>query len=112
MALSLVLYAVAVRRYVWLPSYLKVASFTTLNIALNALTLGRYVWLEGRVRKGVFMNWARPHLGKFCESFNKADMAGLHGENFARFLEVVEDHDPEGKFVNSFTWRLFGIGHS
>jgi L-gulono-1,4-lactone dehydrogenase len=40
-------------------SYLKVALLTTSNIFLNAVTLGRYVWLEGRVRRGVFMNWAR-----------------------------------------------------
>lgn len=37
-ASAIALYAVAVRRYGWLPSYLKVASFTTLNIALNAAT--------------------------------------------------------------------------
>jgi len=54
---------------------------------------------------------ARPHLGKFCESFNKADMEKLHGENFTRFLELVEEHDPDGKFANDFT-RLFGIEHS
>ena len=39
--------------------YLRVASFTTLNIVLNAATLGRYVWLEGGVRNGVFTNWAK-----------------------------------------------------
>ena len=38
--------------------YLKVAFFTTLNIVVHALTFGRFVWLEGRVRKGVFRNWA------------------------------------------------------
>jgi FAD/FMN-containing dehydrogenase len=58
LALPIVLYAVTRRRYLWLPSYLKVASATTLNIILNAATLGRYVWLEGRVRGGVFKNWA------------------------------------------------------
>src|SRR4029453_9114850 len=40
-------------------SYLKVGSHTTLNVALYAVTLGRYLWLEGRVRRGVFRNWAR-----------------------------------------------------
>ena len=54
---------------------------------------------------------ARPHLGKFCENFNKADMEKLHGEKFTRFLELVEEHDPDGKFANDFT-RLFGIEHS
>ena len=55
---------------------------------------------------------ARPHLGKFCEDFNKADMEKLHGENFNRFLELVEEHDPDGRFANDFTRRLFGIEHS
>jgi L-gulono-1,4-lactone dehydrogenase len=51
---------------------------------------------------------ARPHLGKFCESFDRADMARLHGDSFARFLELVEEHDPDGKFANGFTGRLLG----
>ena len=51
---------------------------------------------------------ARPHLGKFCESFNQADMRRLHGNNLTRFLELVEVHDPDGKFANSFTRRLLG----
>src|SRR5919202_2957033 len=40
---------------------------------------------------------ARPHLGKFCESFGKADMAKLHHDNFTRFLNLVEEHDPDRK---------------
>jgi FAD/FMN-containing dehydrogenase len=40
-------------------SYLRAGSATTVNVILNAATLGRYVWLEGRVSRGVFMNWAR-----------------------------------------------------
>jgi FAD/FMN-containing dehydrogenase len=51
---------------------------------------------------------ARPHLGKFCEGFNKADMARLHGDNFAKFLALVKVHDPDGKFANGFTRRLLG----
>ena len=51
---------------------------------------------------------ARPHLGKFCESFNQADMRRLHDNNLTRFLELVEEHDPDGKFANSFTRRLLG----
>jgi FAD/FMN-containing dehydrogenase len=51
---------------------------------------------------------ARPHLGKFCESFTRADMERLHGDNFTRFLELVDEHDPGGKFANEFTRRLFG----
>ena len=40
-------------------SYFRVASNTTLNIILYAATTGEYLWLEGRVRRGVFRNWAR-----------------------------------------------------
>ena len=40
-------------------SYFRVASHTTLNIILYAATTGKYLWLEGRVRRGVFRNWAR-----------------------------------------------------
>jgi hypothetical protein len=49
---------------------------------------------------------ARPHLGKFCKNFYNADMVRLHGDNFTRFLELVEEHDPHGKFANGFTRRL------
>ncbi len=51
---------------------------------------------------------ARPHLGKFLEGFDKTDLAKLHGDNFTKFLNLVEEHDPEGKFSNEFTRRLFG----
>lgn len=51
---------------------------------------------------------ARPHLGKFCESFSKEDLAKIHGDRFARFLDLVEEYDPERKFTNDFTRRLFG----
>ncbi len=51
---------------------------------------------------------ARPHLGKYCESLDRADMAKLHGDNFTKFLALVEKHDPDGKFANAFTRRLFG----
>ncbi|HEX5706679.1 MAG TPA: D-arabinono-1,4-lactone oxidase [Pyrinomonadaceae bacterium] len=51
---------------------------------------------------------ARPHLGKFCQSYTKQDMEGLHGERFAEFLDVVEAQDPTRKFSNDFTRRLFG----
>ena len=53
---------------------------------------------------------ARPHLGKFCEGFGKADLEKLHGDNFTKFLNLVEKHDPKGKFSNKFTRRLFGNG--
>jgi FAD/FMN-containing dehydrogenase len=51
---------------------------------------------------------ARPHLGKFCKSFGKEDLAKLHGDRFARFLELMEKHDPERMFANDFTRRLLG----
>jgi FAD/FMN-containing dehydrogenase len=51
---------------------------------------------------------ARPHLGKFCDSFRNEDMANLHGDDFTRFLNLVGEYDPDGKFSNDFTRRLFG----
>jgi hypothetical protein len=53
---------------------------------------------------------ARPHLGKYCESFDKADIARLHQDNFTKFLNLVEKHDPDRKLANAFTRRLFGRG--
>ena len=53
---------------------------------------------------------ARPHLGKYCEGFGEEDLAKLHGDRFERFLELVEEHDPERKFANDFTRRVFGDG--
>jgi hypothetical protein len=35
-------------------------------------------------------------------------LARLHGENFTLFLELVDEYDPERKFANAFTRRLFG----
>jgi FAD/FMN-containing dehydrogenase len=51
---------------------------------------------------------ARPHLGKYCEGFGEEDLARLHGDRFARFLELVDEHDPDRKFANDFTRRFFG----
>lgn len=51
---------------------------------------------------------ARPHLGKFCRSFTKEDMARLHGQSFTKFLDIAAQHDPEGKFSNEFTRQIFG----
>jgi FAD/FMN-containing dehydrogenase len=53
---------------------------------------------------------ARPHLGKFCESVGEADMRRLHGEHFERFLDLVARYDPDRKFANAFTRRIFGQG--
>jgi hypothetical protein len=35
-------------------------------------------------------------------------MTKLHRDNFTKFLNLVEEHDPDGKFANAFTRRLFG----
>ena len=39
--------------------------------------------------------------------FSRNDLERLHGESFIRFQQLVEQHDPEGKFANDFTRRLF-----
>ncbi len=53
---------------------------------------------------------ARPHLGKFCETFDEEDLASLHQGSFATFMNLVGRHDPDRKFANGFTRRLFGRG--
>jgi FAD/FMN-containing dehydrogenase len=74
---------------------IKVALATTYNIILNALTLGRYVWLEGRVRQGVFKNWA----GRF--RYRPANFVQPTTE--AEIVELVK---------SSKNLRLFGSAHS
>jgi hypothetical protein len=39
-------------------------------------------------------------------------MERLHDANFEKFINLVEEHDPHGKFANEFTRRLFGHGCS
>jgi hypothetical protein len=51
---------------------------------------------------------ARPHPGKFNASFTKEDLMGLHQGHFVKFLDLVKQHDPDRKFANEFTRRLFG----
>ena len=51
---------------------------------------------------------ARPHLGKFCEKLDAKHLERVHGDHFARFRALVAVHDPQGKFANPFTRRLFG----
>ncbi|HEY0728905.1 MAG TPA: D-arabinono-1,4-lactone oxidase, partial [Pyrinomonadaceae bacterium] len=51
---------------------------------------------------------ARPHLGKFCELHTRADMEKLHSTYFTKFLEIRDQQDPQRKFANEFTRRLFG----
>ena len=51
---------------------------------------------------------ARPHLGKFCETLDKVHLQNIYGSHFERFLELRNAHDPDRKFINPFTRRLFG----
>ncbi|MEM7112289.1 MAG: D-arabinono-1,4-lactone oxidase [Chloroflexota bacterium] len=50
---------------------------------------------------------ARPHLGKFTQSFTSDDLLWLYGEKFTRFKQLITTHDPSGRFVNPFINRLF-----
>jgi FAD/FMN-containing dehydrogenase len=50
---------------------------------------------------------ARRHLGKWCEGLDRAQMAKLYGPKFDKFLKLVKEHDPQQKFANDFTRRLF-----
>lgn len=50
---------------------------------------------------------ARPHLGKYCEKLDKNHLQQVHGANFERFLELMREHDPDDKFANDFTRRMF-----
>jgi len=50
---------------------------------------------------------ARPHLGKYCTLHTKSDMQKLHKDRFDQFLAIRKQQDPNGKFANVFTRRLF-----
>jgi L-gulono-1,4-lactone dehydrogenase len=78
-----------------LASYLRVGSDTTLNIILYAATLGKYLWLEGRVRRGVFRNWA----GRF---------------RYAPIMYAEPSKEEEIVWAvrNTAKVRVFGAGHS
>lgn len=62
-----------------------------------------YALAEAEMRK----IGARPHLGKFCGTITRADLEQLHGTHFNRFCELRQMQDPDDKFVNPFTTRLF-----
>lgn len=51
---------------------------------------------------------ARPHLGKFCQAHTQQDMQKLHSTYFTKFLGIRNQQDPQRKFTNVFTRRLFG----
>ncbi len=50
---------------------------------------------------------ARPHPGKFNETFTREDLMKMHGDHFVKFIDLAERHDPERKFANEFTRRMF-----
>lgn len=52
---------------------------------------------------------ARPHLGKFCATLTKSDMHNIHGAYFDQFLQLMAQHDPNDKFANDFTRRMFRV---
>jgi L-gulono-1,4-lactone dehydrogenase len=76
-------------------SYLRVGYNTTLNIVLYAMTRGNYLWLEGRVRRGIYRNWA---LG-----FRYAPPTYVRPSNEEEIVRIVE---------RSAKVRVFGSGHS
>lgn len=50
---------------------------------------------------------ARPHLGKYASNIDRDYLEHVHGEEFVRFQRLVREHDPDGKFVNNFTRKLW-----
>ncbi|MDX1417198.1 MAG: D-arabinono-1,4-lactone oxidase [Candidatus Promineifilaceae bacterium] len=52
---------------------------------------------------------ARPHLGKYTGSMDSSYLAQVYGEHLERFKELVQEHDPAGKFSNALTKQLFGL---
>ncbi len=51
---------------------------------------------------------ARTHLGKWCERLDATDLARMHGDRFEQFRRIRGWADPQGRFVNPFTERMFG----
>jgi L-gulonolactone oxidase len=49
----------------------------------------------------------QPHLGKKT-NVSAQDMLEIHGDRFVRFQAVRAAQDPNGKFLNPFTERVFG----
>ena len=50
----------------------------------------------------------RPHLGKWAESLDAAELARLHGDRFQTFQRVRDRHDPDRRFTNPFIERVLG----
>jgi L-gulono-1,4-lactone dehydrogenase len=78
---------------------------TWINLCCN--DSGRFEEFYAEAEKLMRKVGARPHLGKYCQSFDKNDLLNAHGEHFERYAQLREKHDPDGKFLNIFTHRLF-----
>jgi FAD/FMN-containing dehydrogenase len=76
-----------------------------LNLCCN--DYGRFEEYYAEAEKLMREVGARPHLGKYCQSFDKNDLLRAHGEHFEHFAQLREEHDPDGKFLNVFTHRVF-----
>lgn len=63
------------------------------------------------VEQWVKRTGARLHLGKWCESFDRDDIAAMHGQRFERFAAVRAEADPNNRFVNPFAERILGKAH-
>jgi hypothetical protein len=50
---------------------------------------------------------ARPHLGKYCTIFHKEDLQNLYPATFPLFQQLRLQQDPQKKFSNVFTRRIF-----
>jgi hypothetical protein len=73
-------------------SYLRVGFNTTLNIILYAATTGKYLWLEGRVRRGIFRNWARRFRYApitYAEPSSEQEIVEIKGEPFVHASDVA-----------------------
>ncbi len=51
---------------------------------------------------------ARPHLGKWCETYTHVEGARQYGSAFEEFTRLRNEHDPDGRFRNAFSDRVLG----
>lgn len=77
-----------------------------LDICLNQS--GRVGDYFDAVEQWVRSTDARVHLGKWCETIDSTDLAGMHGSRFEQFRRVRAEADPAGRFVNPFVERVLG----
>jgi hypothetical protein len=78
---------------------------TWINLVTNDLpSFERYFEAAEPIIKEI---GGRPHLGKYCYGWTRADFQALYPQCFATFKQLMAEHDPEGKFINPFTQRLF-----